>query len=276
MDLRVCVCVCVCVRVCVCVCVRVCVCVCVCVRVCVCVCVCVCACVCVCVCVCACACACLRVCMLACAPQARRKPKRGITSMLETFTCPRCMRPPTEYWPCPQCDNINSGAGLSAGSLPTRSPPLCPARTRTRARMRPMCGSFSSGTGWPKAEAPLTYMRAHGPPPQPALRPPCPPSPPPPSHPDPHAPIPPPPRRPADLHCVYCSHAGETLLPQRDSVVFLLWLRNPVLELTSGWDLVVDAGVAADTAPVEHLPPQPLAAGPVGGGGGGAGTAGAL
>lgn len=104
--------------------------------------------------------------------QARRKPKRTITSMLETFTCPRCLRPPTEYWPCPQCDNINTG-----------------------------------------------------------------------------------------LHCVYCEYAGEPLLPQRDSVVFLLWLRNPVLELSSAWDLVLDPGVAADVEPVEAAPyPYPGAA----------------
>ena len=30
--------------------------------------------------------------------------RKLVTSMLETFTCPRCMLPPTDCWPCPQCD----------------------------------------------------------------------------------------------------------------------------------------------------------------------------
>jgi hypothetical protein len=75
-----------------------------------------------------------------------------VTSMLETFTCPRCMLPPTDCWPCPQCDSVN-----------------------------------------------------------------------------------------VDLHCVYCESMGEAMLPQRDSVVFLLWLRNPILEVTAAWDIATGA-----------------------------------
>jgi hypothetical protein len=41
-----------------------------------------------------------------------------VTSMLETFTCPRCLRPPTEYWPCPQCDSVNTGAVARRCVLP--------------------------------------------------------------------------------------------------------------------------------------------------------------
>ena len=56
---------------------------------------------------------------------AHGKPGEPLESMLETFTCPRCYKPPTDYWPCPQCDAVNSG--------PTRHHLLCRLPKRRRA-----------------------------------------------------------------------------------------------------------------------------------------------
>lgn len=52
-----------------------------------------------------------------------------IASMVETFTCPRCFAPPTDFWPCPQCDNINTGANRHSKKTTTRKPENPRART---------------------------------------------------------------------------------------------------------------------------------------------------
>ncbi len=34
----------------------------------------------------------------------------AVSAMVETMTCPRCLRPPVATWSCPQCDKSNTGA----------------------------------------------------------------------------------------------------------------------------------------------------------------------
>ncbi len=42
-------------------------------------------------------------------PSRTEEPKVIISSVHETMTCPRCMRPPLSSWPCPQCQSRNIG-----------------------------------------------------------------------------------------------------------------------------------------------------------------------
>jgi hypothetical protein len=60
------------------------------------------------------------------------------------------------------------------------------------------------------------------------------------------------------MFCTRCADVNEVMVPQRDSIIFLLWLRNPILEVTTAWDLAT-SGAAAE--PEEGAGPTPATAG---------------
>ena len=86
------------------------------------------------------------------------------------------------------------------------------------------------------------------------------------------------------LHCLQCEYDGEPMLPQRDSVIFLLWLRNPLLEVTAAWaeatgQAVPDDGLYLEDAAAypqhvssPHVAATSAAADRVARGGGGSGS----